>query len=109
MNVPCTTTFSFEGHAITEYKGLVRGLVVRAPTIAQGIMGGLKSVVGGKIGAYREMCESVRQEALDDLLKHAQDVGGNAVVGLRYESSDLGNSATEVICYGTAVVIEPTN
>ena len=106
MSVPCTTTFNFEGHKIVEYKGLVRGLVVRAPTIAQGIMGGLKSVVGGKIGAYREMCESVRQEALDGLLTHAAEVGGNAVVGLRYESSDLGNSATEVICYGTAVVIE---
>jgi len=106
MSVPCTTTFNFEGHKIVEYKGLVRGLVVRATTIAQGIMGGLKSVVGGKIGAYREMCESVRQEALDDLLSHAAEVGGNAVVGLRYESSDLGNSATEVICYGTAVVIE---
>ena len=107
MSMPCTTTFSFEGHRIVEYKGLVRGLVVRAPTIAQGIMGGLKSVVGGKIGAYREMCESVRQEALDDLLTHAAEVGGNAVVGMRYESSDLGNSATEVICYGTAVVMEP--
>ena len=107
MSMPCTTTFSFEGHRIVEYKGLVRGLVVRAPTIAQGIMGGLKSVVGGKIGAYREMCESVRQEALDALLTHAAEVGGNAVVGMRYESSDLGNSATEVICYGTAVVMEP--
>ena len=106
MSVPCTTTFTFEGHAIVEYKGLVRGLVVRSPTISQGIMGGLKSVIGGKIGAYREMCESVRQEALDDLLTHAQDVGANAVIGMRYESSDLGNSATEVICYGTAVVIE---
>lgn len=107
MSMPCTTTFSFEGHRIVEYKGLVRGLVVRAPTIAQGIMGGLKSVVGGKIGAYREMCESVRQEALDDLLTQAADVGANAVVGMRYESSDLGNSSTEVICYGTAVVMEP--
>ncbi len=107
MSMPCTTTFSFEGHRIVEYKGLVRGLVVRAPTIAQGIMGGLKSVVGGKIGAYREMCESVRQEALDDLLTHAAEVGANAVVGMRYESSDLGNSSTEVICYGTAVVMEP--
>ena len=107
MSMPCTTTFSFEGHRIVEYKGLVRGLVVRAPTIAQGIMGGLKSVVGGKIGAYREMCESVRQEALDDLLTQAADVGANAVVGMRYESSDLGNSSTEVICYGTAVVMDP--
>ena len=108
MSIPCTTTFSFEGHRIVEYKGLVRGLVVRAPLIKQRIMGGLKSVVGGKIAEYREMCESVRQEALDDLLTHAADVGGNAVVGMRYESSDIGTgAATEVICYGTAVVMEP--
>ncbi|MCH2135296.1 MAG: YbjQ family protein [Phycisphaerales bacterium] len=105
MSVPCTTTFEFEGFRITEYKGLVRGLVVRAPTISQGIMGGLKSIVGGKIEAYREMCETVRKEALDDLLTDAEELGANGVVGLRYESSDLGNSATEVLCYGTAVVM----
>ena len=104
--MPCTTTFNFEGYTITEYKGLVRGLVVRSPTIAQGILGGLKSVVGGRIGAFREMCETVRQEALDDLLEHAAQLGANGVVGLRYESSDLGNSVTEVLCYGTAVVMQ---
>lgn len=106
MSIPCTTTFDFDGYRIAEYKGMVRGIVVRAPTISQGIMGGLKKIVGGKIGAYREMCEQARGEALEHLLDHAEEIGANGVVGLRYESSEVAESATEVLCYGTAVVIE---
>ncbi len=103
-----TTTFSIDGFRITEYKGLVRGIVVRSPTIGQGIVGGLKSLVGGQIGAYTEMCEQARQQAYDRLLEHAKGLGANAVVGLRYESSEVGRqgSATEVLCYGTAVVVQ---
>jgi len=107
MSIPCTTTFDFNDHNIAEYKGMVRGIVVRAPTISQGIVGGLKKIVGGRIGAYREMCEQARGEALEHMLEHAAEVGANAVVGLRYESSDVVDTATEVLCYGTAVVIEP--
>jgi uncharacterized protein YbjQ (UPF0145 family) len=106
MSIPCTTTFDFDGHRITEYKGLVRGIVVRAPTIAQGIVGGLKKIIGGRIGAYREMCEQARGEALEHLLDQAEEMGANAVVGLRYESSEVADAATEVLCYGTAVTIE---
>ena len=105
MSIPCTTTLEFQGYRIKEYKGLARGIVVRAPTIAQGIMGSLKKVVGGRIGAYQTMCEDVRREALEQLLSHAEELGANAVVGLRYESSDLGDGATEVLCYGTGVMI----
>ena len=103
-----TTTFSIEGYRITEYKGLVRGIVVRAPTIGQGILGGLKTIIGGQIGAYTEMCEQARQQAYDRVLEHAKGLGANAVVGLRYESSEVGRqaSATEVLCYGTAVVVQ---
>jgi uncharacterized protein YbjQ (UPF0145 family) len=103
-----TTTFSIEGYRITEYKGLVRGIVVRSPTIGQGILGGLKSIVGGQIGAYAEMCEQTRKQAYDLLVQHATAIGANAVVGLRYESSEVGSrsSATEVLCYGTAVVLQ---
>ena len=103
-----TTTFSIEGYRITEYKGVVRGIVVRAPTIAQGFLGGLKTIVGGQIGAYAEMCEQARQQAYDRLVEHAKQLGANAVVGLRYESSEVGSksSATEVLCYGTAVVVQ---
>ena len=60
MSIPVTTTFDFDGHKIVEYKGVVRGIVVRSPTIVQGILGGLKNIVGGKIGAYTEMCEQTR-------------------------------------------------
>ena len=61
MSIPVTTTFNFDDHKIVEYKGVVRGIVVRSPTIVQGILGGLKNIVGGKIGAYTEMCEQTRQ------------------------------------------------
>lgn len=104
-----TTTFDIDGYRIAEYKGLVRGITVRTPTIAQGFVGGLKSIIGGKIGAYIEMCEQARQHAYDELVAHASQLGANAVVGLRYESSEVGTQggATEVLCYGTAVVIVP--
>jgi len=104
-----TTTFTIDGYRIAQYKGMVRGIVVRAPTIRQGFFGGLKSIIGGQIGAYAEMCEQARQQAYDLLLEHAKQLGANAVVGVRYESSEVGSrqgSATEVLCYGTAVVLE---
>lgn len=107
--MPVTTTFTIEGYRITQYLGVVRGLIVRAPTIAQGILGGLKSIVGGRIGAYTQMCEQTRQQAYDLLIEHAQTLGANAIVGFRYDASEIGGkavSATEVLCYGTAVVIE---
>jgi len=104
-----TTTFDFEGYNIVEYKGLVRGIIVRSPTISQGILGGLKSIIGGQINSYTEMCEQARQHAYDAMLAHAAELGANAIVGVRYDASDVGNaqsSATEVLCYGTAVVIQ---
>ena len=109
MAIPVTTTFTIEGYRIKEYRGVIRGIIVRAPTIAQGILGGLKSIIGGRIGAYTEMCEQARQQAYDLLVQDALQVGANAVVGLRYDASDVVDreSATEVLCYGTAVVIEP--
>ncbi len=105
-----TTTFTIEGYTITDYKGLVRGIIVRAPTIAQGIVGGLKNIIGGRIGAYTEMCEQARQQAYDSMVAHAQTLGANAIVGVRYDASEVVSkgSATEVLCYGTAVVIRKT-
>lgn len=110
MSLPITTTFNFDGHRIKEYKGVVRGIIVRSPTIAQGILGGLKNIIGGQIGAYTEMCEQAREQAYQLLIQHAQQMGANAVVGVRYDASEVvsHHSATEVLCYGTAVVIEPT-
>ncbi|MDP9172649.1 MAG: YbjQ family protein [Planctomycetota bacterium] len=109
-HLPVTTTFAIEGYRIVQYLGIVRGLIVRSPTIAQGILGGLKSIVGGRIGAYTEMCEQTRQQAYDLLIDHARAVGANAIVGFHYDASEIGGkavSATEVLCYGTAVVIAP--
>src|SRR5690349_6877075 len=109
-NMPVTTTFTIEGYRIRQYLGVVRGIIVRAPTISQGILGGLKSIIGGNIGAYTEMCEQARQQAYDLLLQHARQLGANAIVGLHYDASEIGGartSATEVLCYGTAVVREP--
>lgn len=103
-----TTTLSFEGYHVREYKGIVRGIIVRSPTIAQGILGGLKNLVGGQIGAYTEMCEQARQQAYDFMLQHARELGANAVIGMSYDASEVVSkgSATEVLCYGTAVVVE---
>ena len=107
--MPVTTTFTIEGYKIVEYKGIVRGIIVRAPTIMQGFLGGLKNIIGGQIGAYQEMCEQARQQAYDLLIEHAREAGANAIVGLRYDASEVVSkgSATEVLCYGTGVVIQP--
>jgi uncharacterized protein YbjQ (UPF0145 family) len=107
MTLPVSTTFTIEGYRIREYRGLVRGIIVRSPTIVQGCLGGLKNIIGGRIGAYTEMCEQARQQAFDLLLQHAEALGANAVVGLRYDASEVVSGATEVLCYGTAVVIDP--
>ncbi len=103
-----TTGFEFQGYTIKEYKGMVRGIIVRSPTIAQGILGGLKTILGGQIGSYKNMCETARQQAFDAMLQHAWEVGANAIIGVRYDAAQCGSmqaGATEVLCYGTAVVI----
>ena len=102
-----STTFTIDGYDITETKGLVRGIVVRAPTIAQGILGRLKNIIGGKIGAYTTMCEQTRSQAYDDMVVHTKALGANAIVGVRYDASSVEprGGAVEVLCYGTAVVI----
>ena len=101
-----STTFEIPGHEIVELKGMVRGIIVRSPTISQGIMGGLKNIIGGKIGAYTTMCEQTRDQAYEELVKHAAALGANAIVGVRYDASSVEpkGAAVEVLCYGTAVV-----
>jgi uncharacterized protein YbjQ (UPF0145 family) len=107
MTMIASTTFTIDGHDITETKGLVRGIIVRSPTISQGILGGLKNLIGGKIGAYTTMCEQTRSQAYDDMVAHAAALGANAIVGVRYDASSVEprGGAVEVLCYGTAVVI----
>jgi uncharacterized protein YbjQ (UPF0145 family) len=108
-DVMVTTTFSVNGYNIEQYGGIVRGIVVRSPTIAQGLFGGLKSLIGGQIGAYKDMCESARQQAFDAMIEHTLDIGANAVIGMRYDATEIGPGITEVLCYGTAVVIKPSS
>jgi uncharacterized protein YbjQ (UPF0145 family) len=105
--IPVTTTMTLEGYRITHYLGVVRGLTVRSPTIAQGLAGGLKSIIGGNIGAYVTMCDQTRQSAYDDMIRHAQALGANAIIGVAYDASEVMERATEVLCYGTAVIVEP--
>jgi uncharacterized protein YbjQ (UPF0145 family) len=106
-----TTTFSFEGYKIREYKGIVRGVTVRQPTIGQSFKASLKSHVGGKMSPFITMCETARQQAYDVMVDRAKAAGANAIVGLRYDSSSFMNDddvGTEVVCYGTAVVVTPS-
>ena len=101
-----STTFDVLGYKITEYLGIVRGVIVRSPTISQGIVGGLKNIVGGKIGAYTDMCEQACQQAYHQMVEHALELGADAVLGMRYDASDVVDRSTEVLCYGTAVRLE---
>ena len=102
-----TTTLDINGYEVAEYKGLVRGIVVRSPTITQGFLGGLKNIVGGQIGAYTEMCEQAREQAYAAMVAHAQQMGANAILSARYDASSVESNrgAVEVLCYGTAVVL----
>lgn len=84
-----STTFEIPGHEITELKGIVRGIIVRSRTIAQGIVGGLKNLIGGKIGAYTTMCEQTRAQAYSDMEQHAAALGANAIVGIRHDASSV--------------------
>ncbi len=106
-----TTTMNVEGYQIVEYRGLVRGIIVRSPTILQGFMGGLKNIIGGRIGAFTNMCEQAREQAYDLMVEHAKQTGSNAIIGVHYDASQVADrySATEVLCYGTAVVIVKNN
>lgn len=96
-----------EGQRVVEYLGLVRGIVVRSPSIARGFIGGLRSIVGGNIPEYAAVCEEARQHAYDLMLQHARQVGADAIIGTRYDATEFAPGATEVLAYGTAVKIQP--
>jgi uncharacterized protein YbjQ (UPF0145 family) len=107
-----TTTMNFEGYRIRSYQGIVRGVTVRQPTIGQSFKAALKSHVGGRMSPFITMCETARQQAYDVMVERAKAAGANAVVGFAYDSSSFQNDddvGTEVVCYGTAVVIEPVD
>ena len=101
-----TTTFELPGCRIVRCLGLVKGLTVRTRSLPMTIVGSLRTLFGGRAGIFTELCESAREESLQLMLSHARAQGANAVVGVRYDTGPMVGAA-EVLCYGTAVVVEP--
>jgi uncharacterized protein YbjQ (UPF0145 family) len=102
-----TTGNDVAGRRIVSYIGLVRGIVVRSPSIAQGFLGGMKQIIGGNIEAYAEVCEAAREEAYERMVRHAREKGADAVIAMRYDATEFSQRATEVLAYGTAVKLAP--
>jgi uncharacterized protein YbjQ (UPF0145 family) len=101
--VAVTTGNNLEGYEVAEYLGVVRGIVVRAQTISQGIRGAFSSILGGNIKAYEEVCEQARSEAFARMVVHAEDKGADAILAMRYDATEFSQGVTEVLAYGTAV------
>ena len=102
-----TTQFELDGYRVVRTLGVVRGIVVRSRSIFGTIGAGLQTLVGGNITLLTNLCEKTRSEAFDLMLIHAAELGGNAVVGARYDATEVMQGVTEVLAYGTAVVVEP--
>jgi uncharacterized protein YbjQ (UPF0145 family) len=98
-----TTGNEVGGHTITSYLGIVRGIVVRSPNIGQSFLGGLKQIVGGNIESFATVCEAAREEAFERMARHAEEMGADAVIAMRYDATEFAQGVTEVLAYGTAV------
>jgi uncharacterized protein YbjQ (UPF0145 family) len=101
-----TTAFTVDGYRVVRNLGVVRGIMVRSRSIFGTIGGSLQTLVGGNISLFTSLCEKTRNEAFELMLSHAQELGANAVIGIRYDATEIMNGVTEVLCYGTAVVVE---
>jgi len=101
-----TTAFGFDGYRITKNLGIIRGITVRSRSVVGNIAGGIQTLFGGNISIFTELCEHARQEAFELMVAHAQQVGANAIIGMRYDANDVMEGVTEVLAYGTAVVVE---
>ncbi len=109
MTHPLTTTgFDIPGYRTTQSFGVVRGIIVRSRSVIGNLGASLQSLFGGNISLYTSLCEQAREDAFNLMLKHAGELGANAVIGVRYDATDIGPGITEVICYGTAVCVERT-
>jgi uncharacterized protein YbjQ (UPF0145 family) len=102
-----TTALDFDGYRIVSHRGVVRGITVRSRNIIVNLGAWIQTLFGGNITLYTELCERARQDAFDLMREHAAQVGANAVISMRYDANDVGPGVTEVLAYGTAVVIEP--
>jgi uncharacterized protein YbjQ (UPF0145 family) len=108
MNHAMTTTaFELPGYRVSRNLGVVRGITVRSRSIFGTIGGALQTLAGGNISLFTELCEKTRAEAFDMMVAHAEQLGATAVVGIRYDATELMQGVTEMVCYGTAVVAQP--
>jgi uncharacterized protein YbjQ (UPF0145 family) len=101
-----TTAFTLDGYRIVQTLGVVRGITVRSRNIFGTIGGSLQTLLGGNITLFSELCEKTRNEAFEMMVEHAEAVGANAIIGIRYDATELMQGVTEVLCYGTAVVVD---
>ena len=102
-----TTAMELPGYRVVRSLGLVRGITVRSRSIIGNFLGGLQAMPGGNITIYTELCEQARSATYLDMVQHARMLGGNAIIAVRYDATDVMAGLTEVLCYGTAVVVEP--
>lgn len=101
-----TTTNDLAGHRIVRHLGMVRGITVRSRNVVSDAIGGVQSMLGGRVGAYVKLAETARQEAYEELVAHARDMGANAILAMRYDANEIMPGVTEVLAYGSAVVVE---
>lgn len=105
-NSMMTTAFTLDGYRITKNLGVVRGITVRSRSALGQLAGGLQTIFGGNITIFTELCEHARSEAFEFMINHADEMGANAVIGIRYDANDVMEGVTEVLAYGTAVIVE---
>ena len=101
-----TTAFTFDGYRVTQTLGVVRGITVRSRSVFGTFGAKVQTVFGGNITMFTRLCENAREEAFNIMLAHAEELGANGVIGIRYDAGELMAGVTEVLCYGTAVVVE---
>ena len=102
-----TTAFDLPGYRVTRSFGVVRGIIVRSRSVVGNIGASIQSIFGGNISIYTNLCEQAREDAFQLMLAHAGEVGANALIGVRYDATEIAQGITEVLCYGTAVFVEP--
>ncbi len=102
-----TTTFGFDGYHIVRHLGVVRGITVRSRSIVGSFGAGIQQIFGGNMSLYTELCEHARREAFEFMVANAQEIGANAIIGMRYDANEIADGVAEVLAYGTAVVVEP--
>src|SRR6266699_2493415 len=104
-----TTAFELPNHRLVQNLGVVRGIVVRSRNVFATLGATIQTIVGGNITLWSKLCEQTRSDAFDIMIQHATEIGANAVIGARYDTTELSTGVTEVLAYGTAVIVEPTS